>query len=68
MFINNNNNYPTTENFQMKASGSINGGLIKTINSQNDFFCIKENCVYNLLIKVKHIEQLTLFASFVNNG
>ena len=52
----------------MRASGSLNSGLIKTINSRNEYFCIQKDCVYSVLIKVRHIDQLTLFASNANNG
>ena len=52
----------------MNASGSISGGLIKTLNSKNDKFCITKNCVYTFLIRVKHIEEITFYASNLNNG
>ena len=52
----------------MQASGSISGGLIKTLNSKNDNFCIEISCAYTLLIKAKHIEEITFYASNLQNG
>lgn len=68
MLINEGKEFPTKDVSQMRASGNINGGLIKTLNSKNKHFCMKEDCVYSVTILTRHINQITLFASSVNNG
>ena len=52
----------------MNASGSISGGLIKTLNSKDENFCKDINCVYTFLIKCRHIEEITFYASNLSNG
>ena len=52
----------------MEASGTIGNGLIKTINSENEYFCLKPECFYMVKIKLKDISSIIFLPSTFNNG
>lgn len=56
------------EKYAMSASGTIGSGLIKTINSQSEHFCIKQDCFYFVLIRVRNIQEILFLPSTFDNG
>ena len=52
----------------MFASGTIGGGLIKTVNSANPFFCLNNECFYNVWINLNNIDRIIFLASLFDNG
>lgn len=52
----------------MKASGSLNFGLIKTISSKNKNFCIKSGCVYYVTLLYSDLKSLSFFPSVLPNN
>ena len=54
MYINNGKKYPTSKKYDMKASGKMESGIIKTINSNSQYYC-KKKCQYKVRIVVNSI-------------
>jgi len=69
MKINSNKeNFPDEKNYDLKASGNVGLGLVKTINKDSPFYCTKEDCQYSITIKSLNIEYIYFFPSFVENN
>ena len=68
MFINLKSFFPNRNSFDLKASGHVQFGLIKTIPKNNKFYCVKQNCKYLITIELRNIEFIVFFPSIFENG
>ena len=68
MFINHKNYFPNKNSFDLKASGHVQFGLIKTVSKSNQFYCIKKNCKYLVTVELRNIEYIVFFPSIFENG
>ena len=56
MFINLNGEFPDMMDYSLSSTGHIQSGLIKTVNSESDYYCVKEGCEYEVTILQEKIE------------
>lgn len=68
MFINKKKEFPTEQNYEMQASGSLGNGLVKTVSEKNPFYCIKEGCEYYVTLLVLGIREISFFPTIFANG
>lgn len=60
--------FPTATKYDFKPSGKTVNGLIKTINSENKFNCLKqESCVYRVKIQLSDLDSISFYASVFPN-
>ena len=69
MYINRRPAFPTYSDYDVKASGSLGYGLIKTISQTNTYYCIDEDCEYRVTLYVDNLNYLYFFPTiFPNNS
>lgn len=61
MLINKNGVFPTPDNHQMKATGSIGDGLMKTFSQKTNDACKTKTCNYQVSIYAKNIKEFIFF-------
>ena len=69
MFINRDATFPTAGDYQIKASGNLGTGLIKTLSKGNQFYCVGGSCAYYVTLHLQAIEHVNFFPTiFANNS
>ena len=68
MLINRSDRFPTKNQYDMKASGSLGYGLIKTVSETNEFYCSGEDCDYSVSIECLGVEHFNFFPTILPNG
>ena len=67
MFINKKANFPTEDSYELKASGSLGYGLIRSLSSDNPYYCVSDNCDYYVTIYVYNVEHIYFFPTIFAN-
>ena len=67
MYVNKETNFPSKNKYDMKASGTVGSGLIKTISKNNQYYCIEENCEYKVAIDVSGVDFIFFFPTVIPN-
>lgn len=60
--------FPTSAQNEIKASGSLGYGLIKTLSYKDKYFCAQADCTYYVTLKVKNIKMCNFFPTVFANG
>ena len=68
MLINKNGEFPTMDNYQMRATGNMGDGLIKTISQTTGDACKHIDCNYQVSIYTNKISQFLFFPVVFANG
>jgi len=68
MYINKSPSFPDETNYEMRASGSLGTGLIKSLAPSSEHYCFKEDCVYYVTIATNGITFINFFPSVFANG
>lgn len=69
MFINQKaGTFPTPTNSEMKASGSIGYGLIKTLSPKDSNYCADPSCNYYVTLKIHNVKNINFFPTIFDNN
>ena len=68
MYINRKPKFPASTNYDLKATGNLGYGLIKTLGPQSSSYCIKSGCEYYVTIFSHNIDALYFFPTVFANG
>ena len=68
MYINSKPKFPASTNYDLKATGNLGYGLIKTLGPQSSSYCIKSGCEYYVTIFSHNIDALYFFPTVFANG
>jgi hypothetical protein len=67
LFINQDSRFPSSTDYQMKASGSLGTGLIKTLSPGRPYYCFQQECVYHVTISTSGLDYVTFFPTVFAN-
>ena len=60
--------FPNSPRAEMRASGSLGYGLIKTLSPSDVHYCTKPSCTYFVTLKLKDIQSCNFFPTVFANG
>lgn len=68
MYINKKKKFPGRSNYELRATGNLGYGLIKTLGPKSNSYCIESGCEFYVTIFSHNIDALFFFPTVFANG